>query len=284
MGAFKVLLIASTLWLGMACANASAQETVSLIREDQKVTAALTYAPKLAFCSGIAIVSPGAGGSEHGYRYLGEALSALGYITIVTGHQESGAHVLREHLLRDGIQRGLAKLITDPHAYRGRLMDVAAAQRWAFERCGSNESILIGHSMGAATVMLEAGARNNVGISGANSFSTYVALSPQGSGLIFPENAWAHIKAPVLMLTGTRDMELGGASWETRTEPFKSMATGCKWLGVIDSATHMNFAGLGKSRSVEVSTTQTITAFLDGLHRGDCRLEKPIEGIEIKTK
>ena len=44
MGAFKVLLIASTLWLGMACANASAQETVSLMREDQKVTAALTYA------------------------------------------------------------------------------------------------------------------------------------------------------------------------------------------------------------------------------------------------
>ncbi|NBY17014.1 MAG: hypothetical protein EBQ78_05110 [Betaproteobacteria bacterium] len=84
-------------------------------------------------------------------------------MTIVTGHQESGARVLREHLLRDGIQRGLAKLITHPNAYRGRLMDVAAAQRWAFERCGSSKSILIGHSMGAATVMLEAGARNNVG-------------------------------------------------------------------------------------------------------------------------
>jgi predicted dienelactone hydrolase len=284
MGAFNVLLIASTLWLGMACANASAQETVSLMREDQKVTAVLAYAPKLLACSGIAIVSPGAGGSEHGYRYLGEALSALGYLTIVTGHQESGTRVLREHLLRDGMQRGLAKLITDPNAHRSRLMDVASAQRWAFERCGSSESILIGHSMGAATVMLEAGARNNVGASGANSFSTYIALSPQGSGLIFPENAWADIKAPVLMLTGTRDMELGGASWETRTEPFKSMATGCKWLGVIDGATHMNLAGIGRSQSVEVLTTQTITAFLDGLHRGDCRLKKPIEGIEVKTK
>jgi len=79
-------------------------------------------------------------------------------------------------------------------------------------------------------------------------------------------------------------VELGGASWETRTEPFKSMATGCKWLGVIDGATQMNLAGIGRSQSVEVLTTQTITAFLDGLHRGDCRLEKPIEGIEIKTK
>jgi hypothetical protein len=44
MGAFNVLLIASTLWLGMAYANASAQETVSLMRDDQKVTAALAYA------------------------------------------------------------------------------------------------------------------------------------------------------------------------------------------------------------------------------------------------
>jgi predicted dienelactone hydrolase len=284
MSAVKVLLIASTLWLGMACANASAQETVSLVREDQKVAAVLAYAPKLDFCRGIAVVSPGAGGSEHGYRYLGEALSALGYVTIVTGHQESGARVLREHVLQNGIQRGLAKLITNPDAYRGRLMDVAAAQRWAFERCGSGNSILIGHSMGAATVMLEAGARNNVGASGANSFNAYVALSPQGSGLIFPENAWAHIKAPVLMLTGTRDTELGGASWETRTEPFKNMATGCKWLGVIDGATHMNLAGIGRSQRVEVLTTQTITAFIDGVHRGDCRLEKPIEGIEIQTK
>ena len=284
MSAVKVLLIASTLSLGMACANASAQETVSLVREDQKVAAVLAYAPKLDFCRGIAVVSPGAGGSEHGYRYLGEALSALGYVTIVTGHQESGARVLREHVLQNGIQRGLAKLITNPDAYRGRLMDVAAAQRWAFERCGSSNSILIGHSMGAATVMLEAGARNNVGASGANSFNAYVALSPQGSGLIFPENAWAHIKAPVLMLTGTRDTELGGASWETRTEPFKSMATGCKWLGVIDGATHMNLAGIGRSQRVEVLTTQTITAFIDGVQRGDCRLEKPIEGIEIQTK
>ena len=44
MGVFNILLIASTLWLGMACENASAQETVSLMREDQKVTAALAYA------------------------------------------------------------------------------------------------------------------------------------------------------------------------------------------------------------------------------------------------
>ncbi|NBS96163.1 MAG: alpha/beta hydrolase, partial [Betaproteobacteria bacterium] len=146
------------------------------------------------------------------------------------------------------------------------------------------KSVLIGHSMGAATAMITAGARNHLGANGTNSFSAYIALSPQGAGLIFPENAWADIKVPMLMLTGTRDTELGGGSWETRTEAFKNMPAGCKWLGVIEGATHMNFAGIGRSRSVEAVTAQTIGAFLDGVHRGDCRLEKPIDGVQIDTK
>jgi len=261
-----------------------AQETISLIRDDQKATPVQAYRPKMAFCSGIAIVSPGAGGSEQGYRYLGEALSSLGYLTVVTGHQESGLRVLRDQAFRNGLRRGLAELITDPDAYRGRFMDLAAATRWAQGQCGSSEFILIGHSMGAATAMIAAGAHNHLGSNGTNAFSAYIALSPQGAGLIFPENAWADIKAPMLMLTGTRDTELGGGSWETRTEAFKNMPAGCKWLGVIEGATHMNFAGIGRSRSVEAVTAQTIGAFLDGVHRGDCRLEKPIDGVQIDTK
>lgn len=138
--------------------------------------------------------------------------------------------------------------------------------------------------MGAATAMIAAGARNHLGADGSQSFSAYIALSPQGSGLIFPENAWHAIKAPVLMITGTRDTELGGGHWETRTEPFKNMLPGCKWLGVIDGATHLNFAGIGMSQRVEGLTAQTIAAFMDGVHHGDCSLKKPINGIQIDTK
>jgi hypothetical protein len=192
--------------------------------------------------------------------------------------------VLRERTLQNGLRRGLAELITDPVAYRGRLMDVEAATRWAGDQCESSVSILVGHSMGAATAMISAGASNHLEANGTNVFSAYIALSPQGAGLIFPENAWSAIKAPMLMVTGTRDTELGGRSWETRTEPFKRMPEGCKWLGIIEGATHLNFAGIGMSRSVEVLTAQTIGAFLDGVHRGDCRLEKPIDGIDVYTK
>jgi predicted dienelactone hydrolase len=264
--------------------DAYSQEVVSLSRQDQKPLSVTAYWPKSLSCLGVAIISPGAGGSEKGYQYLGETMSSIGYLSVVVGHQESGRRALREHVRGNRLRDGLAELITDPDAYRGRFMDIVASKLWAKSKCNAGVSILIGHSMGAATAMLEAGARNKLGVNGTNSFSAYIALSPQGSGSIFPNNAWADIKQPVLSITGTRDSELGGASWETRTEPYINMPAGCKWLGVIDGATHMNFAGNGISRKVEALTTRTIAAFLEGLERGDCKVLRNNHGIDIQTK
>lgn len=264
--------------------GASAQEVVSLLRQDQKPVQVVAYSFKSAGCRGVAIISPGAGGSEKGYQYLGEAMSSIGYLAVVVGHQESGRRALREHLRANGLREGLSVLITDPNAYRGRFMDIAAAKEWAASKCNAPESVLIGHSMGAAATMMEAGARNKLGLNGTDSFSVYIALSPQGTGSIFPQNAWTDIKRPVLSLTGTRDDELGGASWATRTEPYMNMPAGCKWLGVVDGATHMNFAGHGMSRRTEALTTQVIGSFLDGIHRGDCRAPKKSHGIDLQSK
>jgi hypothetical protein len=32
--------------------------------------------------------------------------------------------------------------------------------------------------------------------------------------------------------------------YKSRTIPYDNMPAGCKWLGVIDDDTHMNFAGV----------------------------------------
>ena len=266
--------------VSLACAS----EALQLQRQDRKFLQVTAYAPAAATCRGIAIISPGAGGTERGYRYLGEALSSVGYLSVVVGHQESGRRALREHLRSDGLREGLAELITEPDAYRGRFMDIATSVKWAEGRGNSSEKLLIGHSMGAATVMIEAGARNKVGVQGTDSFNAYIALSPQGTGSIFPENAWSGIRRPVLLITGTRDTELGGASWETRTEPFRNMPPGCKWLGVIGGASHFNFAGTGMSRKTETLTVQTISDFLDGLRAGDCKPRGQVAGMDLSTK
>lgn len=270
--------------LCLLAGGAFAQEALSVTRQDQKAVPVTTYAAQGVACRGVAIISPGAGGSEKGYQYLGKAMASLGYLSLVVGHQESGRAALREHLRGNGLRDALAELVTDPHAYRARFMDIGAAKQWAQARCHTSESVLLGHSMGAATVMLEAGARNKLGLTGTDAFSAYIALSPQGAGSIFPENAWADIQRPVLTLTGTRDKELAGASWETRTEPYMNMPAGCKWLAVIAGATHMNFAGNGLSRASEALSTQVIASFLEGIRRGDCRAPGQTHGIDVQTK
>ena len=260
------------------------QEAHSLKRQDQQDVPVTAYKPLTAKCQGVAIISPGAGGSEQGYRYLGEALSVWGYWAVVVGHQDSGRNALREQVRSHGLRQGLAQLIAEPQAYNSRLMDIAAAQQWAQSQCAGGLSVLIGHSMGAATTMIEAGARNKLGVQGSHGFAAYIALSPQGVGTVFAPDAWSGIAQPVLSITGTRDQELGGASWRTRTEPYHNMPAGCKWLGVIDGATHMNFAGHGASAQTQALTTRIINAFLDGIERGDCKLAQPIQGMALDTK
>lgn len=263
--------------------SASSQSLLTVTRQDRVKVQMNAYQPESHLCLGTAIISPGAGGSESGYEYLAKALSETGWLAIVIGHQESGRGAVRKLVRERGLKAGLSELVTDPSAYEGRFMDIDAARQWAASLCKSPFAVLIGHSMGAATAMLEAGAENKLGLNGKDSFNAYVALSPQGSGSIFPRDAWRRINKPVLTLTGTRDSGLD-SQWASRMEPFDNMPPGCKWLGVIDGATHMNFAGRGISGRTENLTTRTILSFLKNAKEGDCGVPPSERGIEIRAK
>jgi predicted dienelactone hydrolase len=272
------------LWLLCIGTPASALEVISFSRLDGKPVSVAVYRPETQDCRGVAIVSHGAGGSERGYKYLASAMAKEGYLTLVPGHAESGLRALQTHMRGPSLRDGLANLVTDPVAYQGRFMDIAAARAWAQSLCVAKFSVLIGHSMGAATVMMQAGAVSPLSPELMPPFTAYVALSPQGVGLVFPANAWRNISAPVLSITGTQDQELGGASWEVRTQGFENMPTGCKWLGVIDGATHMNFAGVGLSQNTERLSLQLIRDFLRGLLSGDCTQQANLVGLNLTVK
>jgi hypothetical protein len=62
------------------------------------------------------------------------------------------------------------------------------------------------------------------------------------------------------------------------------MPTGCKWLGVIDGATHMNFAGVGLSQNTERLSLQLIRDFLRGLLSGDCTQQANLVGLNLTVK
>ena len=260
------------------------QQVVETQRSDGAMTPLRVYTPSTGGCAPLALISPGAGGSENGYRYLGEGMQAAGWRAIVIGHKESGRAALMSDIRGErGVKKGLRELVDDPKAYDARMMDIGAALKWAATSCKAPFVALIGHSMGARTVMVEAGAKLNFAVSGAGQdrFNAYMALSPDGPDPMFPENAWSGIKKPMLILTGTRDKSMQTGDYTSRTIPYDSLPAGCKWLGVIDGATHMNFAGVGFSGSTEKLTLLETKAFLNGLRGGKCGIPIDAPGITL---
>jgi hypothetical protein len=137
--------------------------------------------------------------------------------------------------------------------------------------------------MGATTVNLEAGARNNMGIRGQDRFDAYIALSPQGVGTVFPQGTWSDIRKPFLQLTGSEDKALEGGP-DTRTDAFNNLPGGCQWLAIVHGATHMNFAGRGRSARVEAITLKVIDDFLTGTTRDGCRPTIALSDVTLRSK
>ncbi|MDR3742065.1 MAG: hypothetical protein P4L40_23850 [Terracidiphilus sp.] len=268
--AYRFAAILVTAFLVQTC---NAQQHVNVPRADGHTTPLLVYTAQGAHqgCAPIAVISHGAGGSEDGYQYLARAMAQLGYTAIVMGHRESGLQALRADMRADGMLAGVRALVADPNAETARLLDVGAALAWADKQCHAPYRVLLGHSMGSETVMLEAGARNMIGVlsppADQDRFDAYVALSPEGPGVVFPDGAWHGIRKPILILTGTRDQSLKGGP-NARQIPWRNLPGSprhCQWIGVIDGATHMNFAGSGLGHdAVEPQVTQTVAEFLSG--------------------
>ena len=91
----------------------------------------------------------------------------------------------------------------------------------------------------------------------------------------------------MLILTGTRDQSLKGGP-QARLVPWTDLpgtSSHCQWHGVIDGATHMNFAGDGLGREkVESLVTQTIAAFLQGARKHACTLPPAASGMTLQAK
>jgi len=264
------------------CARAS--QAIAVPRADGATTPLVVFDAQAASCPPLVLVSPGAGGTEKGMTYLGDALSSDGWRVIVLGHKESGPQALRGDMRRAGLLRGLKDLVADPDAYRARFMDIDAALKWSEQRCHAPFKALLGHSMGARTVMLEAGAQNNLGARGENRFDAYVALSPPGPDAVFPAGAERPITAPMLLVTGTRDDTIDRQGFEERTQSFASLRSTCGWMAVIDGATHLNFAGLGFAGKTEAATVALSTRFLDALRDGRCARPPVLSGVRITIK
>jgi len=265
--------------------SSHAAQTITVSRADGAQTALRVYeAGSMATCPPLALISPGAGGDESGLRYLGDALNHDGWRAVVIGHRESGRAALREDIRQaHGVRTGVTAMVADASNYRARLLDIDAALQWAGQRCHAPFVALLGHSMGARTVQIEAGARNLLGVHGNGGFDAYVALSPAGPDTVFPPDAERTVEAPMLLITGTRDSGLSG-DYHWRMQAFDGLGPGCHWLAVIDGSTHMNFAGAGLAGKTESATVMLVTTWLDALRNGRCARPPKLLGASIHTR
>ncbi len=273
--------------------SAGAQMPATAKRADGAATPMLVYGAAMVSgsCAPVVVISHGAGGSERGYGYLASGLAKRGWYVIVPGHKESGREVALADMREKGGKRGgLQKLVGDKGAYEARSMDVGAALDWATAHCTAKAKpfrALVGHSMGAETVMFEAGAKNQLGVEvGKDRFDAYVAMSPNGVGPLFAEGSWSGIRKPMFVLTGTLDGALYGGA-VTRQQPYAGLPGdgGCDWLGVMDGATHQSFGGRGPEQDrVSPEIVSAVDAFLHGAMLEKCVLPEKVAGFRLVSK
>ncbi len=251
-------------------------------RADGGQTPYLEYIRTSAACPSLAILSPGFGGTERGLWQLADALADQGFRVIVIGHRESGPVQLRKALRANNRFAAIIKAAGDPAAHRARFLDLDAVWKIATAPCRPKFALLAGHSMGAQTTMIEAGALSLIGPMGQNRFDAYVALSPQGVGQRFGPGAWRAITKPVLMITGTRDSGVDGG-YQTRLSAFDGLPPGKKRLAVIAGASHMNLGGRGGGPLVDL-VPRIVLAFLGDLSAARTGSIRPISGVEFRKK
>ncbi|MGF1651536.1 MAG: alpha/beta hydrolase family protein [Hyphomicrobiaceae bacterium] len=231
-----------------------------LRRSDGAVVPARIYGSREG-CPQTMIVSHGLGGSEAALEGFATALAGQGWLVFVLGHRESGRTVFREALFSGAMRERLSAAAVDPQLYRARFADLEAAFDYATARCRPPVLALAGHSMGAATVMLEAGAVGRMGRFGGDRFDVYVAISPQGIGHMWDAGAWRAVRKPVLMVTGTNDSGVDG-DYETRLSAFEGLPPGRKRLAIIPGARHI---ALGRDGRLGRLIAALSVEFIDAL-------------------
>ncbi len=245
----------------------SAQTSYHLSRSDGKTTRIHDYtASSKKSCPDLLVLSHGLGGSRQTLAKLARSASELGFRVITLDHRESGRRALRKIVFERDRPTAFAQILASPSINQARARDLDAALAHVYRACRPRLSVLAGHSMGAQTTMIEAGAKNHLGVSGQDRFNAYIALSPQGSGTRFPKHAWRHIEKPMLVTIGTRDDALEG-DYRWRLEAYAGLPRGGKHLAVINHATHIDISGRPNNSRANLST-RIFVDYLKALQQG----------------
>lgn len=212
------------------------------------------YLPAVRTPSPVLLFSHGLGGSRENNAYLGEHWSARGYIAVFTQHPGSDVSVWKDKKL---LQRMPAmKKAANAENFLLRVEDIHAVidqlAQWNQDpdsplnaRMDLDKIGMSGHSFGALTTQAVSGQHFRAGILNAADprIKAAVMFSPSSPRRENPEEAFAKVKIPWMLMTGTRDTSpIGNADLKSRLAVYPALPPGDKYELVLHNAEHSAFS------------------------------------------
>lgn len=241
------------------------------------------------------VFSHGYGGTKDGYSYLGKGRADTGYIVVLPTHQSSDRDALRSDRMA-----GASDAAKTFVSQQERTADVAfiissigSIEQQIPERRSRIDQKRIGvggHSMGAGTALLAAGATAAPQNGNFQSFrddrvKAVVAMSPQGAGEEgFGNRSWDGIEIPAMTMSGTRDGGVNGEPPSWRLQPYEHMRPGDKYQVTMNGAEHLSFAiGFRFHPCIVRETTTFWNAYLKGENEAKDHI-RPFGVCEVERK
>ena len=259
------------------------------------------YLPPSTQPAPVILFSHGLGGSRDNNPYLGNHWAKRGYLVVFMQHPGSDQSVWKDVPLRQ--RMGALKQAASLENFQARTKDIPAVidalTRWNGEknhplngRLDLAHLGMSGHSFGANTTQAVSGqafARGRVSFLEPR-IDAAVMMSPSPPAVGDPAVAFAAIKIPCLLMTGTLDdSPIGNTSAAARLKVFPHLQQAPAWQVVFDKATHMSFGErdlLGKplteSRFHRAILALT-TGFWDATLKGDARARTWLNGAGAKS-
>jgi predicted dienelactone hydrolase len=259
------------------------------------------YPPVSSEPAPVILFSHGLGGSRDNNPYLGNHWAKRGYLVVFIQHPGSDEQVWKEQpaLQRMSAMKNAASLdnflargadipaVIDALTAWNRQSGHALAGRMNLEKIGMS-----GHSFGANTTQSVAGQS----FPGGRSFlepriDAALMMSPGPPARGNPATAFAEIKIPCLLMTGTRDdSPIGSQSAEDRLKVFPNLKNAPAWQVVFDGADHMAFSesnlrrgALKKDPRYHRAILALGTAFWDTHLKGEKSAESWLNGPSAKS-
>lgn len=212
------------------------------------------YLPAAKAPAPVVLFSHGLGGTRDGSAFLGQHWSARGYVAVFLQHPGSDDSVWRDKPL--GQRMEAMRKAAGVHNFTDRIVDVPAvldqlahwdqeadhvlADRLDLDRVGMS-----GHSFGAVATQAVSGQSFLRGAANPltdTRIKAAIAFSPSAPRRGSPNDAFAKVKIPWLLMTGTKDESIiGDQTAESRRAVFPALPPGDKYELVLDNAEHSAF-------------------------------------------